>query len=557
MAPQISNIKLSLERFEDNPILKPNFDNAWETKAVFNPAAIYENGKVHLLYRAIGDNDVSVLGYASSLDGLHVSERLDKPAYMPREPFEGVSPSHPYISDVLSNYVSGGGGMGGCEDPRLTKIGERVYMTYVAYDGQSHPRVALTSISTKDFRSKNWNWEKPVLISPPNIVDKNACILPKKINGKFVIFHRVFPNILIDFVDDLDFDGKTRWLEGKFKIPTRASSSDWDNLKVGCGPPPIKTKDGWLMIYQAVSSSDESRYKIGAMLLDLKNPTKVLARSRSPILEPMANYENEGWKAGVVYPCGAVVIKDRLFVYYGGADKFVCVASVKLEHLLNELTTKHKEVTKGIKSEDATTNIPRPDAKTLKGIRENLAELMNSTFIAALIVLGVVAIKLKKTVAPQRPDWKAWAITGVILVAGEFIFGKKYRDKMRYPNIWWIFIPISAVLILVEWYLSGVSLWTGVFGFIAGVLFAFSVILGAMLLVVIAGKLRLDTWWGKATNWLSNSRLTHFWTINVFLLSFLSSWLYLLSEGMTNGWMFLIFIFGFACYFILLLAYKG
>ena len=234
--------------------------------------------------------------------------------------------------------------MGGCEDPRLTRIKERVYMTYVAYDGHSHPRVTLSSIHIDDFLKKQWNWKKPVLISPPYIVDKNACILPEKINGKYVIFHRVFPNILIDFVNDLDFDGETRWLIGQYKIPTRVLSSDWDSLKVGCGPPPIKTKDGWLLIYQAVGSSDESRYKIGAMLLDLKDPTKVLARTRNPILEPAVSYENDGWKAGVVYPCGAVIISDRLFVYYGGADTVVCVASVKLEPFLEQLATNHKEI---------------------------------------------------------------------------------------------------------------------------------------------------------------------------------------------------------------------
>jgi predicted GH43/DUF377 family glycosyl hydrolase len=334
---------LSLERFKNNPILKPDSKHHWETKAVFNPAAIYEGGKVHILYRAIGETDVSVLGYASSLDGPHIHERLDKPVYVPREPFEGVSPAHPYISEMSGIYVSGGGGMGGCEDPRLSRIGERVYMTYVAYDGYSPPRVALSSIHIDDFLSKKWNWKKPVLISPPYKVDKNACILPEKINGKYVIFHRVFPDILIDFVDDLNFDGKTRWLVGQYKIPIRAVDSDWDSLKVGCGPPPIKTKEGWLLIYQAVCCRDESRYKIGAMLLDLKDPTKVLARTRSPILEPEASYENEGWKAGVVYPCGAVVINDRLFVYYGGADKFVCVASTKLDLFMEQLATNHKE----------------------------------------------------------------------------------------------------------------------------------------------------------------------------------------------------------------------
>jgi beta-1,2-mannobiose phosphorylase / 1,2-beta-oligomannan phosphorylase len=341
--PKITNMQLSLERFKGNPILKSDMKHQWETKAVFNPAAIYDGGRVHILYRAIGESDVSVLGYASSSDGVHFDERLDKPVYMPREPFEGVNTSHSCVFKPTSLYVSGGGGMGGCEDPRLTRIGERVYMTYVAYDGHSHPRVALSSIQIDAFLDKQWNWQKPVLISPPHIVDKNACILPEKIDGKYVIFHRVFPNILIDFVDNLDFDGKTRWLQGQFKIPTRALSSDWDNLKVGCGPPPIKTKEGWLLIYHAVSSFDESRYKIGAMLLDLKDPTKVLARTRVPILEPTTAYENEGWKSGVVYPCGAVIIDDRLFVYYGGADTVVCVASVKLEPFLEQLVMNHKE----------------------------------------------------------------------------------------------------------------------------------------------------------------------------------------------------------------------
>ena len=337
-----------LERFDGNPILVPEPNHWWESKAVFNPAAIYEAGKVHILYRAIGDSDVSVLGYASSSDGFHIDERLDKPVYVPREPFEGAGLVYPtasnpqvtYVSaeddeEEENNYVSGGGGWGGCEDPRLTKIDDRVYMTYVAFDGYSPPRVALTSIHIDDFLAKNWQWKKPVLISPPEVVDKNACILPEKINSKYVIFHRIYPDILIDFVDDLDFDGTTRWLKGEFKIRPRVAC--WDSRKVGAGGPPIKTKDGWLLIYQAIGEGDSSRYKIGAMLLDLKDPTRVLARSGEPILEPQASYENEGWKAGVIYPCGAVVIKDRLLVYYGGADKVTCVASAKLDTLLKHL----------------------------------------------------------------------------------------------------------------------------------------------------------------------------------------------------------------------------
>jgi beta-1,2-mannobiose phosphorylase / 1,2-beta-oligomannan phosphorylase len=343
-AMKVKNIPLVLERFKGNPILRPNPENWWETKAVFNPAALYDGGKLHILYRAIGETDVSVLGYASSSDGLHIQERLNKPAYIPRESFEGVNPPYPQPhSETPGIYMSGGGGMGGCEDPRITRIDDRVYMTYVAYNGRTQPRVALSSIPIDDFLNHRWNWKKPVLITPPHIVDKNACILPEKIGGKYVIFHRVYPNILIDFVDDMDFDGKTRWLTGQYEIPIRALSSDWDNHKVGAGPPPLKTKYGWLLIYQAVGRNDGYRYKIGAMLLDLKDPTKVLARSRKPILEPNAWYENEGLKAGVVYPCGAAIIDSQLIVYYGGADMVVCAASVKLNGFVEELSTHHKE----------------------------------------------------------------------------------------------------------------------------------------------------------------------------------------------------------------------
>jgi predicted GH43/DUF377 family glycosyl hydrolase len=337
-----------LERFDGNPILGPDLNHWWESKAAFNPGAIYEQGKVHIMYRAIGDSDVSVLGYASSVDGFHIDERLDKPIYVPREPFEGAGLVYPtefdpqvtYVSaeddeEEENNYVSGGGGWGGCEDPRLTRIDDMIFMTYIAFDGYSPPRVALTSIHIDDFLVRNWQWKKPVLISPPEVVDKNACILPEKIDSKYVIFHRIYPDILIDFVDDLDFDGATRWLKGEFKIRPRVAY--WDSRKVGAGAPPIKTKDGWLLIYQAVGERDPTRYKVGAMLLDLKDPTRVLARSEEPILEPEVWYENEGWKAGVVYPCGAVVIKDRLLVYYGGADKVTCVASAKLDTIFDHL----------------------------------------------------------------------------------------------------------------------------------------------------------------------------------------------------------------------------
>ncbi|OGG11906.1 hypothetical protein A2Z00_00880 [Candidatus Gottesmanbacteria bacterium RBG_13_45_10] len=323
-----------LSKFKDNPIIKPIADHFWESRATFNPGAIYEKGKVHLVYRAIGDQDVSVVGYASSTDGLNF-DRLDEPAYVPAEPFECSSP---FASGAtVAPFASGGGVFGGCEDPRITKIDDTLFMTYVAYDGWSPPRVALTSISMDDFLSHKWRWKRPVLMSRPGEVNKNACLLSEKINGKYVIFHRVFPDILIDYVDDLNFDGKTRWLRGDYKIPPRPHY--WDSRKVGVGAPPIKTEDGWLLIYQAVGDHDASRYKMGAMLLDLADPTKILHRSIKPILEPTEWYENEGYKAGVAYPCGAVTMNNRLFVYYGGADMVTCAATAPLDQFVDHLKT--------------------------------------------------------------------------------------------------------------------------------------------------------------------------------------------------------------------------
>ena len=166
-------------------------------------------------------------------------------------------------------------------------------------------------------------------------MDKNACILPEKIDGKYVIFHRIYPDILIDMVDSLDFDGESDWLKGERRIHPRPDF--WDSNKVGMGPPPIKTKYGWLAIYQGIGFQDNGRYKIGAMLLDPSDPSKVLYRCTHPVLEPETHYENGGFKAGVVYPCGAVIIENTLIVYYGGSDTFLAVATADLDQFLDEL----------------------------------------------------------------------------------------------------------------------------------------------------------------------------------------------------------------------------
>lgn len=324
-----------LKKFEHNPIIKPS-RQIWESRATFNSAAVYEDGKVHFVYRALGDSDLSVLGYATSKDGFTIDERSKEPIYIPRESFE--TPGNRVYKKLADHFVSGGG-YGGVEDPRITKIDDKFYMTYVAFDGASPPRVALTSISVDNFLNRRWEkWEKPKLISAPGMVNKNAVILPEKINGKYAIFHRIYPNVLVDYVDDLNFENNQH-LQGQYFIPPR--KNHWDSKKVGAGAPPIKTKDGWLFIYQSVGYQDPGRYKIGAMMLDANDPTKVLYRANNPLVSPDEGYENAGHKAGVVYPCGAVVKDGKLIVYYGGADSVVCAASENLDTFLD--TLKHNQ----------------------------------------------------------------------------------------------------------------------------------------------------------------------------------------------------------------------
>jgi predicted GH43/DUF377 family glycosyl hydrolase len=325
-----------LERHENNPIIEPREGNYWEMKATFNPGAIYADRRVHLLYRAIGGDDVSVLGYASSDDGVSFTERPHEPAYMPfstkaTTPKEQQKPLSPA-------YFSGGGWNGGCEDPRLTLIDDTVYLTYTAFDGWGSIRIALSSIDLQDFLNKEWKWKKPAMISPPGEVHKNWVLFPEKIHGRFAILHSISPAILVDYFDSLDeFDGEENVIASKYDRVSR--TGEWDSWIRGAGPPPIRTELGWLLFYHAMDLRDPNRYKLGAMILDENDPTKVLYRSRSPILEPDFDYENQGFKAGVVYSCGAVVRDGELYVYYGGGDSVTCVAMANLKKFLEELKT--------------------------------------------------------------------------------------------------------------------------------------------------------------------------------------------------------------------------
>lgn len=236
-----------LIKFSQNPILTPNPNSPWESISVFNTAAIYLDNKFHFLYRAVGCEWRSVLGYASSSDGIHIDERLPYPVYFSIGPL-------PEIDDQMQPYPNTSGlNWCGCEDPRLTVIDDTIYMTYTAFDGYHPPCIAMTSIKVKDFLNKKWNWAKPQLLSPPNQKHKNWVFFPEKIHGRYVLLHSISPEIKIQFFDTLDFNSNVH-ISSNYAPSGR--ENDWDNWTRGIGPPPIKTDEGWLVLYHAMDHKD-------------------------------------------------------------------------------------------------------------------------------------------------------------------------------------------------------------------------------------------------------------------------------------------------------------
>lgn len=305
-----------VKRMPGNPIITPRPKVDWEVRGTFNPAAIYLDDKFHILYRAVSDKNVSTVGYATSADGYSIDTRSKKPIYVPREGFE---------KNGDSNY--------GCEDPRIMLIGDRIYMTYTGYNGAT-PRVAISSIAVDDFLKGKWEkWDKPYAITPEGVDNKDACLIPEAVDGKYLIFHRVDNHICAFPLQSLDFSKEKVNLCIDILGPRRGM---WDGIKVGIAAPPIKTKAGWLLLYHGVSWS--STYRVGAVLLDLKDPTAVLARTAVPLFEPKEDYERNGIVPRVVFPCGVANKGDKVFMYYGGGDLVVGGATFSLKEILKRLT---------------------------------------------------------------------------------------------------------------------------------------------------------------------------------------------------------------------------
>lgn len=305
-------------RHNSNPILSPRIENTFENKLVFNPAAFELEGSIHILYRAMDTKNTSTIGYARTKDGITIDERLTSPIYVPRKDFE--------------MKLGKEDGNSGCEDPRTTVIDDTIYMTYTAYDGVHAPRGAITSIKVQDFLQKKFeSWTEPFLVTPENVDDKDLALLPEKIDGNYLLYHRIGGRICADLLKNISSDCTiSRCIE--IMGPREGL---WDAAKVGIAGPPLKVEKGWLMFYHGVSRS--GRYRVGAALLD-STGTKMLSRTADPIFEPRESYELQGEVSNVVFPCGTVIRNDTVFMYYGGGDKVVGVATASLSNILNALS---------------------------------------------------------------------------------------------------------------------------------------------------------------------------------------------------------------------------
>jgi len=213
-------------------------------------------------------------------------------------------------------------------DPRVTKLDDTYYITW-CNAADFGPAIGMAK--TTDFK-KFYQMEN--LLSPSS---RNCVIFPRKIDGKYAMLHRPsdrghtpFGDIFYANSPDLTYWGCHRFV--------MAPTTGWQATKLGPGPVPVETPEGWLLIYHAVDDMDVGRtYRAGAALLDLKDPTKLIGHLHEPLLSPEESWEKKGNVDNVVFPTGAAVFDKRLYIYYGAADTVIAAASVDLNELLDEL----------------------------------------------------------------------------------------------------------------------------------------------------------------------------------------------------------------------------
>ena len=305
--------ELLFTRHPGNPLLEPAHW-PYSVNAVMNAGATLVDGTTVLLCRVEDRRGLSHLAVARSADGASDWEIGEAPALVP-------SPRHPEE-------------LWGLEDPRVTRVDE-LDCWVIAYTAFGPGGPALSLATTADFVRFE---RRGMVMSPEN---KNGALFPRRIDGEFVLVHRPVSShtgagVWISRSGDL-----SSWSTPIPVLPARAGGW-WDSARTGIGPPPLETDDGWLVIYHGVRQTVAGAiYRVGAALLDLDDPSRVLRRSDEWLLGPSAEYEQVGDVPGVVFPCGMVQPPgtDELRLYYGAADTKVALATGRLSELLEYLRT--------------------------------------------------------------------------------------------------------------------------------------------------------------------------------------------------------------------------
>ncbi len=303
---------LKLERYEGNPILKGIPGEPFHSKYIYNAGATIHDGKVKLVYRAEGDYPrpdveskwpLTMLGLAESEDGFNFTTH--------KEPF--MKPVGPEEKR-------------GIEDPRISKIDDVYHILFVQVgaDDSGKQEESLALATTTDFKTVERKWRVM-----PDVDQRTSGLLPAKVKGKYVLIHRVSPNMNIAYSEDL----KT-WHDSKVLMEPRPDVA-WESHKIGIGAQPIWTEKGWLLFTHA--RDRDGAYHLSIAWLDLDDPSKVISRPDYPILEAEAEYERVGLTKNVVYTCGAVEWQGRFLVYYGGADTVLAVASAPADEVMATL----------------------------------------------------------------------------------------------------------------------------------------------------------------------------------------------------------------------------
>jgi predicted GH43/DUF377 family glycosyl hydrolase len=296
-----------LRRHPENPILTAaHFPHP--VNSAFNAAAVKFNGRYLLLCRVEDLTGSSCLWLARSDDGIHFTPDPE-PALLPsaEEPFAAV--------EQFS-----------LEDPRITPLEGAYYITYIGFSQYDNTTLLAR---TYDFI----HYERVGVITLPE--NKNVVLFPEKIGGRYAKLDRPMTqttqrgDVWISFSPDLVYWGDPR------PVMT-ARPRKWDSYKIGAGAPPIKTPEGWLLIYHGVRTTAAGQlYRLGAALLDLEQPWRVIGRTAEAILSPIMPEEFEGNVGNVVFTCGAILEDDsKLKVYYGAADHVMCLATAPLEEVI-------------------------------------------------------------------------------------------------------------------------------------------------------------------------------------------------------------------------------